>query len=323
MQLGGPWTTLPSNTCLCLWIEFYGSELQSRKEHKPLCPSVSFRQSPTYKLSSHLLDLLVPLVGRLASAVCNSRDFATFVILQVLTTNEVLVSFDVKSLFTNVPTDLAIEVARRHLEMDETPENCTCMSVDDIIFLLSYSSDYSIGPPQKGDLYSMSCTSRHSVEERWENTHFCDPRSSIASEPVPVTETSLQLTSVGDRKLSRLNDESANVVTVHHTAALSLYPVTFWHCVGSRNVFGYHTSDIANVIDDTRCDEIWWERDLHNFSEVLTWIENMEWESNSFIYKVLLSTWHIKLIQKAPLCTNSWLLWRHLNQRMFKSSVFF
>ena len=109
------------------------------KVHKPevpFRPIVSFRQSPTYKLSSHFSDLLSSLVVWSASAVRNSRDFSTFVISQVLTTDEVLVSFDVKSLFTNVPTDLAIKVARRRLEMDETLEDRTGMSVNDIISLL-------------------------------------------------------------------------------------------------------------------------------------------------------------------------------------------
>ena len=50
--------------------------------------------------------------------------------------DELLVSFDVVSLFTNVPTDLAIDVARRRLSVDDTLDDRTCLGVDDIISLL-------------------------------------------------------------------------------------------------------------------------------------------------------------------------------------------
>ena len=54
----------------------------------------------------------------------------------VVKSDELLVSFDVVSLFTNVPTDLAIHVACRQLSVDDTLDERTCLGVDDIISLL-------------------------------------------------------------------------------------------------------------------------------------------------------------------------------------------
>ena len=49
---------------------------------------------------------------------------------------EVLVSFDVVSLFTNVPMDLAVRVAKEKLEQDDTLHERTYLDLDNIISLL-------------------------------------------------------------------------------------------------------------------------------------------------------------------------------------------
>ena len=114
------------------------------KVHKPdvpLRPIVSFMSSPTYELSKFLARLLAPLVGLTSSRVRNSKAFVEFMRSQVLEKEETLVSFDVVSLFTSVPTDLAIRVACHRLESDTSLSERTSLNVDDIMGLLSLCLD--------------------------------------------------------------------------------------------------------------------------------------------------------------------------------------
>ena len=73
-----------------------------------------------------------PLVGHSQSALRNSKDFV----------DSVKSSFGVVSLFTNVPTDLAVYVARRRLSVDDTLDDRTCLGVDDIIYELCLGATF-------------------------------------------------------------------------------------------------------------------------------------------------------------------------------------
>ena len=97
------------------------------KIHKPdvpLRPIVSFYSSPTYQLCKHLCRLLSPLVVNIPTHINNSSTFSNFVKTQRLG-EEILVSFDVVSLFTKVPIELAIQVAKERLQEENTLEDRT------------------------------------------------------------------------------------------------------------------------------------------------------------------------------------------------------
>ena len=54
----------------------------------------------------------------------------------MLSEEEILASFDVVSLLTNIPTDLAVDIARSHLEKDTTLADRRTLDVEEIIMLL-------------------------------------------------------------------------------------------------------------------------------------------------------------------------------------------
>ena len=108
------------------------------KEGLPLRPIVSFYTSPTYQLSQHLCWLLTPLLGETDSSVKNSLDFIEMLKDWTITEDQRMVSFDVVSLFMNVPTDPAIQVAKRRLEEDDGSKERTELTTREILCLLKF-----------------------------------------------------------------------------------------------------------------------------------------------------------------------------------------
>ena len=104
----------------------------------PLRPIVSFIHSPTYQLSKHLVSILPPLVGKSPLNVTNSSDFVDFICRQTLPPNTLLVSFNVTSLFTNFPVDLAVKVAGDCLTNDSLLVDRSSLSPTEIQTLLSF-----------------------------------------------------------------------------------------------------------------------------------------------------------------------------------------
>ena len=75
------------------------------KANIPLRPIVSAIGSPTYYLAKDLADRLQEHTGKTGSYVKDSSHFVKLLEDQVVTNTDLLVSFDVESLFTNVPLE--------------------------------------------------------------------------------------------------------------------------------------------------------------------------------------------------------------------------
>ena len=78
------------------------------------------------------------VVGNTDYIVKNSCEFANFTRDKTLNACEELVSFDVVSLFTKIPVDLAVKVAEERLREDASLGQRTSLPVEDIIHLLSF-----------------------------------------------------------------------------------------------------------------------------------------------------------------------------------------
>ena len=99
-------------------------------------PIVSCIGSPTYRLAKHLVHIIGPLAGQTPSFVKNSRHFVQMVKGEKIDPEEKLVSFDVESLFTNVPVEESIEIIKRRLREDMTVEERTSLSRNTVVDLL-------------------------------------------------------------------------------------------------------------------------------------------------------------------------------------------
>lgn len=83
------------------------------------------------------MDLPAPITGTNGSTRQNYREFAELVRKQLLLENHIFVLYDVVSLFTTVPTDLAVEVASAQLKEGYNLEPGPSFTIDDIMLKLS------------------------------------------------------------------------------------------------------------------------------------------------------------------------------------------
>ena len=94
----------------------------------PLRLIVSCIRAPSYQLYKHIASIVSRLAGKTSSHILNSNHFAGTMKEERVVADEILVRFDVTSLFTNIPTDEAVDVIHRRLLEDEELEERTPLS---------------------------------------------------------------------------------------------------------------------------------------------------------------------------------------------------
>lgn len=98
------------------------------KEGTPLRPIVSAIGSATHPIARLLVQHLQPAVGKTASFIKDSADFINKIQSITLQPEHILVSFDVVSLFTNIPMDEALPTIRPLLPDDLYQLATACIS---------------------------------------------------------------------------------------------------------------------------------------------------------------------------------------------------
>ena len=117
--------------------EFYGLP-KTHKEGTPLRPIVSSIGAVTYSTSKELSRILRPLVGKSPHHICNNQDFIEHLKAITLGPEEVMVSYDVRALFTSVPIKPALEIIEKLLKEDPDLQKRTTMSIPNIMDLLEF-----------------------------------------------------------------------------------------------------------------------------------------------------------------------------------------
>ena len=85
---------------------FYGLP-KIHKDEIPVCPIVSCTGTPLYEVSKYIAEILKPYGKQKEQHTNNSESFSIFICQQTIEPDEIMVSFDVTSLYTTIPIDQA------------------------------------------------------------------------------------------------------------------------------------------------------------------------------------------------------------------------
>ena len=115
--------------------KFYGLP-KVHKQGTPLRPIVSSIGAATYQTAKELSKILKPLVGRSRHHIQNNQDFLQDLKSIQLASDEVMMSFDVKALFTSVPIEPTLKIIEKLLKEDHSLQSRTTLSIQHIMDLL-------------------------------------------------------------------------------------------------------------------------------------------------------------------------------------------
>ena len=113
---------------------FYGLP-KIHKDGIPMRPIVSYTGTPLYEISKYIANILRPYGKLKEQHIHSSKSFSTFICQQKIEPDEIMVSFDVTSLYTTIPIDQALLVIRDLLEHAQKLADRTLLSPKQILDL--------------------------------------------------------------------------------------------------------------------------------------------------------------------------------------------
>ena len=124
--------TLPVQSLQVLWSP------QNPQSGHSLRPIVSSRGAITYEVTKELAGIICPLVGKSQHHLKNTQHFIQQIWQVKLEEREVISSYDVKALFTSVPSDPSINIVKQRLTQEPTLPQRSQMSIPQIVTLLDF-----------------------------------------------------------------------------------------------------------------------------------------------------------------------------------------
>ena len=114
---------------------FYG-KVKLHKEGTPLRPIVSSIGSCTYKIAKRLAPILTQYSQQVQSYIRNTKELVEEVRSWEIKQDEVLISFDIKALYTSVPVEDALKAVNNRLQCDQSLEDWCGYTRETILALL-------------------------------------------------------------------------------------------------------------------------------------------------------------------------------------------
>ena len=104
----------------------------------PVRPIVAYSGSPLFNLSKYIANILKPYTLLNEQHCKNSKEFSEFIRAHTIEEDEIMVSSDVETLYTNVPIDDALAIIKELLENDETLPDQTPLSPKTVLDVLEF-----------------------------------------------------------------------------------------------------------------------------------------------------------------------------------------
>ena len=125
-------------------IPLFYALIKIHKIGNPIRPIVSFIGSPSYKIAKFISKLLTPFTNKSPIKLQNSVDIKQKLQNVIIPATNILISFDVKALFTSIPQNFAIDCLKTFLEENQAIFEQTRLNTSEILKLVRLCFDATL-----------------------------------------------------------------------------------------------------------------------------------------------------------------------------------